>query len=107
MATIRTDNVERLNGKNFNTWRMDITGILEAADLSEIVDGTEVRPTEEAPLKAWKKKDAKARSVITPSVTAEQKSHLFSCTTAKEMIDRLTRVHSDAGTLNRHDNLSR
>ncbi|CAG7817839.1 unnamed protein product [Allacma fusca] len=50
-TTVRSDNVDKLNGANFNRWKWQISMVLEAADLLDVVDGTETAPQDETPLK--------------------------------------------------------
>ncbi|CAG7719483.1 unnamed protein product [Allacma fusca] len=63
-TTIRADSVDKLTGNNFNRWKWQISMVLEAADLLEVVDGTQAPPTDQADLKKWKKNDVQARSII-------------------------------------------
>lgn len=101
-TSIRTDNVEKLNGGNFNRWKLQISLILEAADLWDVVTGDEVIPeSDAAKIRAWRKKDVQARSVIVPTLDAAQTSHIYSCKTSKEMFDKLAAANSDASSLNK------
>src|SRR5438128_1503343 len=106
MPSIRLDNVDKLNGKNFNKWRLQISLILEANDLWDVVTGEEVKPSGEsataaAAIKAWKKKDVQARSIIAPTLDDIQTTHVYSCTSAKEMFDKLKNANSDSGSFNK------
>ena len=84
MSSTRTDSVEKLNGSNFNRWKLQISLILEAGDLWDVVTGDEALPArDDAKIKAWKKKDVQARSVMVPTLDAAQTSHIYSCKTAK------------------------
>jgi hypothetical protein len=101
-TSVRTDNVEKLNGGNFNRWKLQISLILEASDLWDVVTGDEAIPgSDDAKIKKWKKKDVQARSIIVPTLDAAQTSHIYSCKTSKEMFDKLAAANSDSSSLNK------
>ncbi|CAG7727654.1 unnamed protein product, partial [Allacma fusca] len=62
VTSTRVDTVDKLIGPNYKRWKWQIKNVLEAADLLEIVDGTEPAPAADkvSDLKKWKKKDAQA-----------------------------------------------
>ncbi|CAG7650169.1 unnamed protein product, partial [Allacma fusca] len=85
----KSDAVEKLVGSNYPTWRFQISLVLEAAELFDIVDGTIKIPEDEGAKKTWKKKDLQARSLIAPTLDSRQISHVANCTTSNQMWTRL------------------
>jgi gag-polypeptide of LTR copia-type len=51
----------KLNYDNYSLWSFKVKTILESRGLWQLVDGTEIAPTEEPALKRWKMRDASAR----------------------------------------------
>jgi gag-polypeptide of LTR copia-type len=51
----------KLNYDNYSLWSFKVKIILESRDLWQLVDGTEIAPTEETGLKRWRMRDASAR----------------------------------------------
>ncbi|CAG7729641.1 unnamed protein product, partial [Allacma fusca] len=100
MASKFSVKIEKLDGTNYNCWKLDVQLALEAAELWEVADGSETLPADDTKKKAWKLKDVQARAIIVPSLVKTQKNHIYSCKTAKEMLDRLRDLHSDSSILN-------
>lgn len=94
--------VVRLDDSNYERWKLQITTVLEAAEVLEVVNGTSPQPPAgDAVLPAWRKKDAEARAIIVPTLDKNQTNHVFKCTTAKAMFDKLKQVNSDSSVLNK------
>lgn len=86
----------RLDGSNYRTWKFQINAILRSQDLLGVVDGSFVKPADDADSKdktAWQQKDGKAMAILFASVNAEQASHLLDCKSAKSMMDLLESIH--------------
>src|SRR5882757_2870022 len=102
---IDTTHVVKLSDKNFEQWRLQISLILRAADLWDVVSGLTPRP--EIDFAAWDKKDVQAMAVIVPTLDAGNTNHIFNCKTSKELFDKLKSIHSDASTLNKQQTLAK
>ncbi|CAG7818823.1 unnamed protein product [Allacma fusca] len=100
MASKFSVKIEKLDGTNYNCWKLDVQLALEASELWEVADGSETLPADDTKKKAWKLKDVQARAIIVPSLDKTQKNHIYSCKTAKEMLDKLRDLHSDSSILN-------
>lgn len=107
----RFDNVERLDGTNFGNWRFQLRLALESNDLWEVVNGDSLAPlaatNSGADLKAWKKQDIEARSIIAGTVNRVQLNRIRNCTTAKAMFDSLVLANSDSSQVNQQHTLSK
>ncbi|CAG7731317.1 unnamed protein product, partial [Allacma fusca] len=109
MATkIRSDSIEKLSGSNYQRWKLQITLLLKAAKLWKYVDGSVVRhKTDKDEQEKWDDKDIEAQSIIVPTLDAAQTNHIYSCTTSKDMFDRLREMNSDCSTLNKQHTLTK
>ncbi|KRY69641.1 Retrovirus-related Pol polyprotein from transposon TNT 1-94, partial [Trichinella pseudospiralis] len=59
----------QLNGENCSQWKFEIEVVLEARDCLDVVSGETTCPQkDESEIKAWKKRDALARSIISRSL---------------------------------------
>ena len=87
-------------------WKFQITTALIAHDLLDVVTGDKQRPPEargganeaaqqaaRQEIKACIKEDAKAMQLMSTVMEPEQMVHLLTCTSSKEMWDRLTVIH--------------
>lgn len=83
--------IDRLDGAgNWLTWKFQIKQYLEASELFDVVDGTEVAPIAGANnyttlLAAWKKQDAKARRAISAACKKQPLLQIMNCETANSM----------------------
>ncbi|CAG7829923.1 unnamed protein product, partial [Allacma fusca] len=100
MASKFSVKIEKLDGTNYNCWKLDVQLAIEASELWEVADGSETLPADDTKKKAWELKDAQARAIIVPSLDQTQKNHIYSCKTAKEMLDKLRNLHTDSSILN-------
>lgn len=101
--------VKRFDGTNFQPWKFQITAVLMANEIFDVVDGTRARPDNDEGInagrtKAWIKDNAKATAIIASAMEAEQVTSVIVCSSAKEMWDKLSAIHeqksaSNVGTL--------
>ena len=89
MSSIEKDpkvgSVVPLEGRfNYRTW---MKMVLMVKDLWEVVDGTEVKPSDEKEALAWMKKSQKALAHISLSLAPLEQHHILDCTTAKAAWD--------------------
>ena len=101
--------VVKLDGTNFQRWKLQISLVLKASELWDVVSGTDTKPadaTKVAEIKAWVKKDVEAQALIVPTLDAKQTSHIFNLATSKEIFDKLQAVNSDSSNLNKQHTLS-
>jgi hypothetical protein len=82
--------IEKLNDNNYRYWRMEVQGLLEEKGVWEAVEpGYGADPTA-----AQKKVDHKAKSALYLSINKASKDDVMNCTTAKEVWDTLSKVHT-------------
>src|SRR5665811_1552782 len=85
--------------------------VLRASEVWSVVGGNSYRPDEDeddpAPLIAWEKLDSVAQAIIVPLLDARQTNHIFSCETARDMWEKLDKIHSDSSSLNKQHTLSK
>ena len=92
--------VVKLEESNYPRWKLQISLVLEAAELWDIVNGDTACPAADPYKAAWKKKDVEARALIVPTLGKSQTNHIYNCATSKDMFDRLKDVNSDSSALN-------
>ena len=79
--------IERLNGRNFQSWKFQMKLVLMEKNLYGFVDGSEVRPGEEGEesvRRKYKTRSEKAYSLIAQSVETSLQIHVSSTTDPKE-----------------------
>lgn len=100
-----TKNVTKLVGNNYQTWKFQVTALLMANGVFDIVSGDRVMPGEEAEnqnaRKQWVKDNAKAMIIISTSIGESQLECLLTCTSAKQMWDQLSSIHEQKTASNK------
>src|SRR5271170_8228132 len=71
--------------------------VLMVKDLWEVVDRTEVKPSDEKEAVAWMKKSQKALAHISLSLPGTEKEHIIECTTPKVAWDILEKLYEGKG----------
>lgn len=92
--------IPKFDGKNFTIWKFQIKMLMEGNDLWTIVKGKEEKPAQDAA--AWKKRDGRARCLITMSMETELVSQVMDCVTAAEMWSTLKTIYQSASATNAH-----
>jgi gag-polypeptide of LTR copia-type len=82
---------------NYRTWKYSMKMVLMVKDLWEVVDGTEVKPSDEKEGLAWTKKSQKALAHISLSLAPIEQHHILDCTTAKAAWDILEKLYEGKG----------
>lgn len=92
---ISARHIAKLDGKNYQAWKFQMTAILKAYGIFDLVTGTRGKPaeTDEAGVKAWQKENAKAMFLISTSVDDNQIQNLLVCDTAHGMWKKLSFIH--------------
>lgn len=90
--------VKKFDGTNFQGWKFQLTAVLMANEIFDVVDGTRRRPPDqegvnEGRTKIWVKDNAKATAIIAAALEYEQLDSIIVCTTAKAMWDKLSAMH--------------
>ena len=80
---------------NYRTWKFSMRMVLMAKDLWGVVDGSEVKS--ESGDADWEKKNQKALSYISLSLTPIEQHHVLDCTTAKAAWDILEKLYEGKG----------
>jgi hypothetical protein len=107
---VDTSHVLKLEDGNYQRWKMQVSLVLRASEVWGVVNGTELKnsdPTKVAEIKAWESKDVHAQAIIVPLLDRKQSTHIYNCTTSKEMWDKLQGIHSDGSSLNKQHTLSK
>jgi hypothetical protein len=88
-------------------WKLHVVLVLKA--VWEVTSGAELRqPADKVTeRKAWDFKDVAAHAILVPLLGKKQCSHIYNCSTAKELWDKLAAIHSDASNLNKQNTPSR
>ena len=90
--------VDKLNSKNYSTWKFKLTHYLIAKDLWGVVDGSETEPTEATVKAQYEKKLKQAMSLIVFSVSDNLMYLITTCKSPKEAWDIL-QGHFERNTL--------
>ena len=88
-GTINLTHVAKLDDSNYQQCRLQVSLVLKAADVWDVVDGSAARPTTPANQPAWITKDTQAQAIMVPTLTKSQTNDVYKCNSAKEMYDRL------------------
>lgn len=86
----------QLDGTNYKKWKFHITAVMRGKGLETVVNGKSQQPEDSADAKekeAWLQRDGKATAILFASINDEQKNHVLSCTTAKEIMDKIDTIH--------------
>ena len=78
--------ITKFNGQGFTTWKFEMTQLLMAHGLEDLIDGSRQRPVGERtaePVKSWVKDNAKTMSLISPSLEKRVLEGLINSVTAK------------------------
>jgi len=103
MKKISTTHISKLNGENYPQWKLQVSLVLKAYKVWGHVDGTNAQPSDAATAAdktKWNDADVEAMAIMVPLVDTKQMTHIRSCTTAKEVWDKLEKINSDASELN-------
>lgn len=92
--------IDPLRGEdNYNTWRVQLTDLLNELEIWGHVSGDEPKPTETALLPKWTKKDAKALRAIRFRVANDIVVYVQDTTSSKDAWDTLTETFRPAGPI--------
>lgn len=86
-VTIGTQNIEKLNDTNYESWKIQIKSILICNELWKYTSGAEIRTTENSDV--WTLKDEKALALILLSTSKNQLNHIKKATTSHEAWEKL------------------
>lgn len=95
MAESRLFNIHRFVGEDYQLWRRQIEIFMNENGLKKYIDGTTPKPTEEANVPAWEKKDAEAQAFLMRGLELGQLRYMTDCSTAAEMWGRLKSIHAE------------
>lgn len=103
MAEEMMKNITKLNGSNFQTWKFQVTALLIANGVYDVVSGERTIPEEASQNvhKLWVKDNAKAMFLISTSIGETQLECLLTCTSAKQMWDQLSCIHEQKSASNK------
>lgn len=94
------------NGSNWNTWKFQMKVVLQSAEVFCVVNGDLVKPGAAADqaeaLASWIKKDALAQKYIVTSLDKQPLNLVMTCTSSKEMWDKLLSVYDKKSEISTH-----
>ncbi|XP_045024030.1 uncharacterized protein LOC123469143 [Daphnia magna] len=106
---IEMRSIAKLNGKNWSSWRFEVTLLLEKNKLMRVVLKVDTKPaqivtddviTNQALIDAWDMKDIEARTVIYCNVEPDLQVLIEGCSTSAAMWDRLLLQFAQAAAAN-------
>lgn len=96
-------NIIKLEGsKNWNIWKFQTSVLLRGQGLYGIVNGTKVKPEEDAQVHNWDTQDAKAQSLLVTRMSEEVMLHVISCNTSAAMWSKLHSVYEQRSETSIH-----
>ncbi|KAM3955568.1 uncharacterized protein ACR2FA_010514 [Aphomia sociella] len=95
MDTASTMNLKKFGGEGYRQWKFQLRCALAAKGLSEqITSNSEPEKSKDA-IEKWRLNDAKAMFIITASMELPQICLIETCTTAKNMFDKLDSIYEN------------
>ncbi|CAB3233195.1 unnamed protein product [Arctia plantaginis] len=92
----------RLEGqRNRNLFKFQVSVLLRGMDLFSVVDGSQKKPEKDVD-DEWKRKDAKAQTLIVMRLCESTMVHILSCQTAAEMWNKLHSVYEQKSSTSLH-----
>ena len=104
-SKVDVSHIKKLNDRNFQTWKKQLTVVLKFVEVFDIVDGTSARPAV-AP-EAWDKKDNHAQAIILPLLDDKNFHHVEALDTSPEIWAKLVKMHSNASMQNKDLTMSK
>ncbi|OXA36504.1 hypothetical protein Fcan01_28731, partial [Folsomia candida] len=93
MKKVETSHIPKLNGDNYQPWKLQVTLALQAGGVWDV--------------DKWDENDVGARSLIVQLLEQGQMAHIYACDSAKTTWEKIAEVNSDASILNVQRTLTR
>lgn len=96
--------VTKFDGTNFQLWKFQMVSLLVAQDIHDVVTGTRPQPaagTDASIVKKWTTANGRAMYLISTAIDYSQLPYLATCTTAKQMWDKLSSIHEQKSATNK------
>src|ERR1700685_17735 len=94
--------IPKLSKETYQRWKFDVTALLEAEEVWDIVSGVEVEPmTRDATHKTWKKKDSQAKGIISMSLDEEHHAAIRTCQSSSAMWVKLVSMREQSSETNK------
>ncbi|PZC70387.1 hypothetical protein B5X24_HaOG216856, partial [Helicoverpa armigera] len=91
-----------VGAKNWNIWKFQTSVLLRGQGVYNIVDGTSVKPEDEAQRNRWEAQDAKAQTLLVTRMSEEVMLHIISCETSASMWQKLLSVYEQKSETSIH-----
>ncbi|CAL1681040.1 unnamed protein product [Lasius platythorax] len=100
---ISVKSIGKLNGKNFQCWKFQVTAALQAYGNYDVVIGRKIKLADLATVegKNWVREDAKAKFILSSSIEEKLMSCLITCETSHEMWIKLSAIHEQKSASNK------
>ena len=95
-----TNNIEKLNSENYDTWKIHAEATLYTAGCWEYVSGELPQPPDTATAaekNQWRKDDKKAKSTLVLTISSGELKQIKNCDTSKEVWDTLKKIYQSEG----------
>lgn len=93
MASVDISTINKFNGQNYSQWRFQLVCALKAKGVFSIANGIKMKPdSDEAKIEKWEKEDAVAMFTISSAMDLSQVTLIESCTSSKEMLEKLDSI---------------
>lgn len=97
--------ISRFKGTNFHLWKFQMRAILLGKELMPIVEGTIPKPgygSDPADISEWVRRDSQAFSLLCQALDESILKHIVSCTTSREIWEKLMLIHEKNTSENVH-----
>lgn len=84
----------KLNGSNYQLWKFQMNAYMKARGLTDNVQGKEPSTNASAQILAeYERNEGKSMNALIQSLDSERANFVLSCTTAKQMVDKLSSIY--------------
>lgn len=96
-------NIVKFDGTNFQLWKFQIRALFDTYGIRDVVDGQRTKPDDltSSAGKMWVKDNARAMCCISTAIEYTQLEFLITCTTAREMWEKLCMIHEQTSEANK------
>lgn len=83
----------KLNESNYRLWKFQMNAYMKSQELTDNIEGKVPAESATAEIKAkYDRNEGKAMNALIQSLDVERASHILTCTTAKQMVDKLSSI---------------
>lgn len=102
MDKIKSYNIQKFDGTNFQLWKYQLEIIFRAEGILEVINGTSARPAAAGNDQTqWDDRNTKAMLIISTAMEYNQLQVVMSCNNSADMWSRLKTIHEQRSAVNK------